>query len=550
MRKFLKKGTGRVSLFLLLTATVALAGGCGSSPESQEAANTDTTAASDSLASDNGQTSVQSSTGITIVNHPVSCKIDDVERANGSYPEIILSSELAGNYPKLASTIDSYNTLWEENTKISVAEYATWANEYEETADYPYNSELHVEIKRVDDKMFSILLNYMDYSGGAHPNHGTSTYNFNPATGEVYSLENVLNDSADFPQIVREKMEADYPDNIEEIDDYHYSESDLDVFEDKLMQDSYSWTLTDEGLHLYFSPYEIASYAAGYFDVVIGNDEYPSLLQPIFTLSESQELDSLVTETSAEVIEVEAAKEDEYSYEDSVITINNPTWKSYCKEDRTPQNFSAISLNQIKEDETDWLDTSVWAEKNNFELAYLPYSDGIYYYSAINSIEYDYMNTELLVYTDDDYVLMHDFDLYTLCNGPDETENRFSNATQYIRWAQVVEDVLYVSVGHAGYASEEPWSGYMVAIDLVNNDLLWRSAPQVSNASNFKIVGDTIICGYGFTAEPDYIYLLNRYNGQVISSIKVNSAPAQFEIVDNTLYVATYNTSYEFEIVE
>ena len=70
------------------------------------------------------------------------------------------------------------------------------------------------------------------------------------------------------------------------------------------------------------------------------------------------------------------------------------------------------------------------------------------------------------------------------------------------------------------------------------------------NQRNFKIVRDTIICGYGFTAEDDFIYLLDRYTGETVDKIKVNSGPDQFEIVDDTLYVATYNTAYTFRIQE
>ena len=61
-------------------------------------------------------------------------------------------------------------------------------------------------------------------------------------------------------------------------------------------------------------------------------------------------------------------------------------------------------------------------------------------------------------------------------------------------------------------------------------------------------MGDTIICGYGFTAEDDYIYLLDLSTGQTIERIKVRSGPDQFEVVGDTLYVATYNTAYTFKI--
>ena len=135
-----------------------------------------------------------------------------------------------------------------------------------------------------------------------------------------------------------------------------------------------------------------------------------------------------------------------------------------------------------------------------------------------------------------------------MCNGPDEETERYSATTQFIRWAKIYDGTLYVSVGHNGYASVEPSSSYIVAIAPDTGYVLWKSEPLVSNAYNFQIVKDTIICGYGFTAEDDFIYLLDRFTGQQMDKIKVNSGPDQFEVVGDTLYVATYNTAYEFKI--
>ena len=105
-----------------------------------------------------------------------------------------------------------------------------------------------------------------------------------------------------------------------------------------------------------------------------------------------------------------------------------------------------------------------------------------------------------------------------------------------------------MSLIHNGYSSEEPNSNYMVAIDPNTGYVLWRSEPLVANSDNFLLINDTIVCGYGFTAEPDFIYLLDRFTGQIMEKIPVNSAPDQFNAVGDTLYVATYNTAYEFKI--
>ena len=88
----------------------------------------------------------------------------------------------------------------------------------------------------------------------------------------------------------------------------------------------------------------------------------------------------------------------------------------------------------------------------------------------------------------------------------------------------------------------------MAAINPETGKVIWRSDPLVSNALNFKIVDNTIICGYGFTDEPDFIYLLDLSTGGTVERIRVNTGPDQFEVVGDTLYVATYNTAYTFKI--
>ena len=230
------------------------------------------------------------------------------------------------------------------------------------------------------------------------------------------------------------------------------------------------------------------------------------------------------------------------------VTVDNPTWKKYKADSVTP-GTDHITLTKVKEEKTDWLNTEVWAEKNGFTLEYLTHEDENYFYSGENDISgYGYMYQWLLVYDSAMENVLYGFDLQNLCNGPDYEEEKYSATTQYIRYATIVDNTLYAEIGHQGYASEESWSSYIVAIDLSTNELLFRSEPLVANAENFRIVGDTIICGYGFTDEPDFIYLLDRFTGEKYETISVNSGPYQFMVQDDTLYVATYNTAYEFKI--
>ena len=60
---------------------------------------------------------------------------------------------------------------------------------------------------------------------------------------------------------------------------------------------------------------------------------------------------------------------------------------------------------------------------------------------------------------------------------------------------------------------------------------------------------DYIICGYGFTNEDDFVYVLDRNTGKKVGTYKVKTGPDYFYINGNKLYVRTYNTDYVYELV-
>ena len=97
---------------------------------------------------------------------------------------------------------------------------------------------------------------------------------------------------------------------------------------------------------------------------------------------------------------------------------------------------------------------------------------------------------------------------------------------QKIKWAWQENRVLYVSHAHGTYARASGGSNaHIPALDTATGAVLWRSRPLVANAANFELAGDTIIAGYGFTAEPDYLYLLDKTTGQVHERVKLKSGP-------------------------
>ena len=495
----------------------------------------------------NADTGIKTDVQINIVNHKVTCEANGDVLAEGSYPEIILSDEFKEKYPKLKIEIDSQNSYWRSFAKDSVSEYAGYKMTDEIDTGYPYTSEAAAEVLRADDRIFTVYESKYDYSGGAHPNHWGSTLNIDPVTGKHLEFQDVLKDTKKTAEAINEVLYETYPDMTDEFDSFIYrseNQTVADAFEETIYNDTFTWALLPEGLKIFFSPYEIASYAAGEFEILLPYDKYPEIVQAAYVPKESfdKEKEVALSEGFAEQVEVSIHEEA------TVITVPNKSWSSYSEDGRGMDDGEHVAISKISEEKTDWLDTEVWADKNGFEVASLPYSDDKYIYEGYNPMEYEYMSNGLKIYDAATNLLLYDLDLYTLCNGPDEETGRYSATTQYIRWAKIYDGTLYVSVGHNGYASVESKSSYIVAIVPDTGYVLWRSEPLVSNAKNFQIVKDTIICGYGFTAEDDFIYLLDRFTGQRMDKIKVNSDPDQFEVLGDMLYVATYNTAYEFKI--
>jgi hypothetical protein len=123
-----------------------------------------------------------------------------------------------------------------------------------------------------------------------------------------------------------------------------------------------------------------------------------------------------------------------------------------------------------------------------------------------------------------------------------------------IRWATVEGDRLYISHAHRTYAETSLGANaYVTAIRIPDGALLWRSQPLVSNADNFALVpagadGQVLITGYGFTAEPDFLYLLDPETGAVLSKTKVDSGPGYIVPQGDRIHVRTYDRDYVFRL--
>jgi len=106
---------------------------------------------------------------------------------------------------------------------------------------------------------------------------------------------------------------------------------------------------------------------------------------------------------------------------------------------------------------------------------------------------------------------------------------------------RLADGVLYYNEACQSYSREaQGQCSSLVAVDPRARRVLWRTAPLTSNG-RFRLRGCYIVAGYGFTAEPDSVYLVERGSGAVVQKLFVSSSPEQLTLVgrdhlDVTLY--------------
>ena len=138
---------------------------------------------------------------------------------------------------------------------------------------------------------------------------------------------------------------------------------------------------------------------------------------------------------------------------------------------------------------------------------------------------------------------LYGYDFINYTRAPDNDAKDLDFVFQAVEWAVEEGNALYVSHAHSTYArSSRGMNAYVTAIDTRTGRVLWRSQPLVSNSNNFEVIGDLIVTGYGFTAEPDYLFLLDKKTGDVRQRLAVKSKADYIIHKSKKLYVRMYDT--------
>lgn len=174
-----------------------------------------------------------------------------------------------------AEEINRYLKQNEEDVINYMKEGTGWVDEYveldEQEAEIMYVSHNRniSKIYYLDETCVSFYMQDYDYQGGAHGMPYWIGCTFDLQTGKRLSLADIIDNSEEeLKEIVtgyfREMIEKNPDDYWEDAIDIAREETDFEM----------SFYLTDYGIHFYFEPYLLSSYAAGFQEITIPYSEF------------------------------------------------------------------------------------------------------------------------------------------------------------------------------------------------------------------------------------------------------------------------------------
>jgi len=177
---------------------------------------------------------------------------------NVTYPEYLLSGQFLNTF----------------NTVIS-AEITGYVEQFIEAAgQLPLPDGLKSELKgrhftyTAMRQFITVKMDLYPYLGGAHPNHDIVTVTFDSSANTIITLSDFLGAGSNYLKrlstLVEKALFEKYPELQFAFKDPAFRQG----FAPKEENFSY-WTLTDDGLIIFFPEYQIAPYAAGTLDVII-----------------------------------------------------------------------------------------------------------------------------------------------------------------------------------------------------------------------------------------------------------------------------------------
>lgn len=190
-----------------------------------------------------------------------------------SLPRVLAAPDAAPEFTIAAAKL---NQLWQSTAGLEKKEFEESANQPDacSSMDYAYQSELSLEFKNaLDSKLVSIVYNKWVYSGGAHGNYVSFSGILDTTNGKIYSDLSVFIDQSALPGLLNTLEKALVEQNSDIDPTFGWNTWKAETIDVSMISQFY---FTEEGITLFFNPYEIGSYAEGQIEIFLGWNDLKS----------------------------------------------------------------------------------------------------------------------------------------------------------------------------------------------------------------------------------------------------------------------------------
>ena len=201
---------------------------------------------------------------------------DDALLVQSEYSHVTLWNEDAAKYPQLAETLNQTANMIKrsmedeyDNLCATAREGLPWAGENTETSV----STLHIQVRRADSVVLSLLSNsYSDY-GWIEEFHGVHGTNYDAQTGQELALNDVVDISNDLANAVANELNSH-----QWAGDFDYLDA-VEAYFANTPYDSFTWTLDYNGVTFYFADGDLEEPGNGGKTATVSFAEYPQLFE-------------------------------------------------------------------------------------------------------------------------------------------------------------------------------------------------------------------------------------------------------------------------------
>ena len=131
------------------------------------------------------------------------------------------------------------------------------------------------EVKKSTAQLFSILIKYYKYSGGAHGSYEYVPYNVELNSGKLLVLKDIFKENSKYQEIINQEISKQIKElNIKN----NLTEDSTQLYTFKGIKEEQKFYLQDDKIVIFFDLYDIAPYVAGIPEFSIGRDVLENIL--------------------------------------------------------------------------------------------------------------------------------------------------------------------------------------------------------------------------------------------------------------------------------